>query len=81
MRSLDVHKLHLRDGAKGAAFKLYAGMGQAIEISGGDPEIHAHLGDVYLAMGRPEDAKRQYQKGLQLDPTSDALTRKLAELR
>jgi tetratricopeptide (TPR) repeat protein len=54
---------------------------QAIELSGGDPEIHGHLGDVYLALGRTEDAKLQYQKGLRLDPTSDSLTRKLAELR
>ena len=54
---------------------------RALEISGGDPEIYAHLGDVYVAMGRHDDAKRQYEKGLRLDPTSDSLTRKLAELR
>lgn len=54
---------------------------RALSISGGDPEIHAHLGDVFLALGRNDDAKAQYHKGLQLDPTSDDLTRKLESLR
>jgi tetratricopeptide (TPR) repeat protein len=54
---------------------------RALDLSGGDPEIHAHLGDVLLALGRTAEAKVQYEKGLQLDPTSDALNRKLESLR
>ena len=54
---------------------------RALDLSGGDPEIHAHLGDVLVALGRTAEAKVQYEKGLQLDPTSDALNRKLESLR
>ena len=66
---------------KGRLEDARAELERALVLSGGDPEIHAHLGDVLLALGRPDDAKAQYQKGLRLDPTSDSLTRKLESLR
>ena len=66
---------------KGQLNDARAQLEKALDLSGGDPEIHAHLGDVLLALGLRADAKVQYEKGLQLDPTSDALNRKLESLR
>jgi tetratricopeptide (TPR) repeat protein len=41
---------------------------KANELTGGDPVISEHMGDVYLSLGRKERALEMYQEALQLDP-------------
>ncbi|MEE3327194.1 MAG: tetratricopeptide repeat protein [Myxococcota bacterium] len=40
----------------------------AIELTGGDPVVSEHLGDVYLQMGLPNQALQYYEEALQLRP-------------
>ena len=40
----------------------------AIELTGGDPVVFEHLGDVYWQMGRPGQALKRYEEALELRP-------------
>ena len=40
----------------------------AIAVTGGDPVVFEHLGDVYREMGRPGQALERYQEALELRP-------------
>ncbi len=41
---------------------------RANELTGGDPVISEHMGDVYLSLGLPERAFEKYEEALALDP-------------
>ncbi|HVH07208.1 MAG TPA: tetratricopeptide repeat protein [Myxococcota bacterium] len=41
---------------------------KANELTGGDPVISEHMGDVYLSLGRKDRALEKYQEALTLDP-------------
>jgi len=45
-----------------------------------DPEILDHLGDLYLALGKTEEAKKSWQKALRLDPERKTIKQKIKEL-
>lgn len=40
---------------------------RALALTGGDPVIHEHLGDVYMALRQPERAREQYRLSLDGD--------------
>lgn len=42
-----------------------------------DPVIFEHLGDVYKALGNREEARKQYNRALELDPNSISLEEKM----
>lgn len=44
-----------------------------------DPIIFDHLGDAYKAIGKIDDARRWWQKALELQPTNDSIREKLNE--
>lgn len=46
-----------------------------------EPEIAEHLGDVYVALGQVDDARRAYQAALRADRHRDSVLAKLAHLR
>ena len=50
-------------------------------VSGGDPVIHEHLGDVYKDMKLKELARDQYQKSLSFDRANERVRAKLSSLR
>jgi tetratricopeptide (TPR) repeat protein len=57
---------------------------RAAELTGGDPVISEHLGDVYLALGDKERALGYYEEAVDLDPRADEqpdLHQKLGRLR
>jgi tetratricopeptide (TPR) repeat protein len=57
---------------------------RAAELTGGDPVISEHLGDVYLALGDKERALDYYEEAVGLDPRPDEqpdLHQKLRRLR
>lgn len=57
---------------------------RAAELTGGDPVISEHLGDVYLALGDKERALEYYEEAEALDPRHDEqpdLDQKLRRLR
>jgi len=43
---------------------------QAEQIFSGDPDLHFALGRVWSRLGRPADARREYEKSLELDESS-----------
>lgn len=46
-----------------------------------DPTIYEHLGDVYVAMGEPDSARRAYHRAMELEADDpEAVARKLSEL-
>jgi len=54
-----------------AAFRYEAGEAlflRALEMSPGDPELLAELGDLYLMWGRADDAALHFEKALALEP-------------
>lgn len=56
----------------------------ALQLEPNDPHIYAHLGDVYRALDRPEDARKAYLKSLEMfDDASEqgVLRKKLDELQ
>jgi tetratricopeptide (TPR) repeat protein len=44
---------------------------QAAELTGGDPVISEHLGDVHMALDERERAYEFYQEALRLEPRED----------
>ncbi|TMQ72327.1 MAG: tetratricopeptide repeat protein [Candidatus Eisenbacteria bacterium] len=54
---------------------------RAVAVSGGDPVIHEHLGDVYKDMKLKELARDQYQKSLSFDRANERVRAKLSSLR
>ncbi|MEE8184145.1 MAG: hypothetical protein V3T95_02445, partial [Acidobacteriota bacterium] len=48
----------------------------ASRLSGGDPVIENHLGDLYHRLGRTEDALSAWQRCLDLGPEKPAAVRK-----
>lgn len=52
---------------------------RAVRLTGGDPVIHEHLGDVYVAMDRPDLAREQYRRSLAEDDNA-RVRNKLARL-
>ena len=44
---------------------------RANELTGGDPVISEHMGDVYLSLGRKDQALEKYQEALTLDPRDE----------
>ncbi len=54
---------------------------RAIVVTGGDPIIHEHLGDVYKDMKLNDLAKDQYRKSLSFDRTNERVRAKLSSLR
>lgn len=55
-------------------------MERAARRSPRDAEMHANLGDLYVAMGRLEAAKASYTRAIALDPNLDGLKEKVASL-
>ena len=45
-----------------------------------DPEIYEHLGDVYLKLGNPDNAKLNWEKSLKLDADREKVKQKLFKL-
>ncbi len=45
----------------------------ALELEPNDPNIYEHLGDVYIALKRPADARKAYQKALDMLKDQKAL--------
>jgi tetratricopeptide (TPR) repeat protein len=54
---------------------------RAIQVSGGDPVIHEHLGDVYKDLQLNQLAKDQYRKSLSSDPPNSRVRAKLSRIR
>ena len=54
---------------------------RAIVVSGGDPVIHEHLGDVYKDMQLKDLARDQYRKSLSFDRGNERVRAKLSSLR
>lgn len=54
---------------------------RAVQLSGGDPVIHEHLGDVYKDMKLNDLARDQYRKSLSFDQTNQRVRTKLSSLR
>jgi tetratricopeptide (TPR) repeat protein len=44
---------------------------RANELTGGDPVISEHMGDVFLSLGRKDRALEKYQEALTLDPRDE----------
>lgn len=49
---------------------------RAVELDS-DPTMFDHLGDTYLSLGKPEEARRWWRKALELDPKNEAIRAKL----
>ena len=45
--------------------------------SGEDAVIHEHLGDIYHGRGKEEQAKREWNRALEIDPGNELLRRKV----
>jgi predicted negative regulator of RcsB-dependent stress response len=59
-------------------------LSHAAELTGGDPVISEHLGDVYLLLDDKSEALRLYEEAMVLKPRRDEqpdLLRKLEDLR
>ena len=54
---------------------------RAVRLTGGDPTVHEHLGDVYRDLQQPDLARIQYRKALSSDARNERLKRKLETLR
>jgi tetratricopeptide (TPR) repeat protein len=54
---------------------------RALRITGGDPEVHEHLGDVYKDLQLKELAREHYRLALADDPANARLKRKLGGVR
>jgi tetratricopeptide (TPR) repeat protein len=57
---------------------------QALALEPEDPHIYVHIGDVYKALNRTEDARKAYTKGLEMFDNEDdktTLQKKLDELQ
>jgi tetratricopeptide (TPR) repeat protein len=57
---------------------------RAAQLTGGDPVISEHLGDVYQALGKRDQALRMYEEAVRLEPRTGEqpdLVKKLERLR
>jgi len=54
---------------------------RAVTLSGGDPVIHEHLGDVYKDLRLNDLARDQYRRSLSFDPSNDRVRNKLSRIR
>jgi tetratricopeptide (TPR) repeat protein len=57
---------------------------RAAELTGGDPVVSEHLGDVYLLLDQQELALGEYEEAMRLDPRwqeQPMLRHKLEQLR
>ncbi|HTM57975.1 MAG TPA: tetratricopeptide repeat protein [Candidatus Udaeobacter sp.] len=54
---------------------------RAVELTGGDPEVCEHLGDVYKKLGLNELAQKLYRRSLQKDSTNVRVRAKLERAR
>jgi tetratricopeptide (TPR) repeat protein len=57
---------------------------RAAQLTGGDPVVSEHLGDVYLLMGEPERALEMFEQAVRQDPRWEEqpeLREKLERLR
>jgi tetratricopeptide (TPR) repeat protein len=54
---------------------------RAVELSGADPIVHEHLGDVYKDMKLKDLAREQYKKSLSSDGGNERVRAKLSSLR
>jgi len=50
-------------------------------LTGGDPVVHEHLGDVYRDLQLLELARDEYRKSLAADQSNERVRTKLAEIR
>ena len=50
---------------------------KALEVTGSDPIVHEHLGDIYEALGDTKKAKEAWERALQLDQDNERLREKL----
>jgi len=55
-------------------------IGRAIELNPGEANLHALAGDIELAAGQREKAFERYREAYRLDPKSEAISEKLADL-
>lgn len=53
----------------------------ALALTGGDPVIHEHLGDVYRDLRQLDRAREQYRESLEADSRNQRVRRKLEQLR
>ena len=56
----------------------------ATELTGGDPVVSEHLGDVYLRIGLPNQALQYYEEAVELEPrelNQPGLRKKIDQLR
>lgn len=54
---------------------------RAVELTGGDPVVHEHLGDVYAGLKLVEAARKQYRASLAADSPNPRVRSKLDALR
>src|SRR5207244_274560 len=54
---------------------------RAVKLTGGDPVVHEHLGDVYKDMKMFDLAREQYRLSLSLDASNAKVKAKLAGIR
>jgi len=83
-KALAAHERGQRDAARAWSDRALAQIQRAIELSGGDPVISEHLGDVYLLRGDRERALHAYEEAVALVPRPDEqprLQEKLKALR
>jgi tetratricopeptide (TPR) repeat protein len=58
-----------------------ANLERAIQLSGGDPIIYEHLGDVYRDLQLKDLARDQYKKSLSYDKSNERVRAKLSSIR
>lgn len=68
------------DQATDAGDKLFH-YRRALRLCPRDSKIHAAIGDLYLTLGRKDDAVFEYEEGLKVDPSSASLKSKLEAAR
>ncbi|KAJ6827587.1 hsp70-Hsp90 organizing protein 2-like [Iris pallida] len=79
------HVLYSNRSAAYASLQRYSealeDASRTVELSPGWAKGYSRLGAAYLGLDRPDDAVSAYEKGLSLDPTSEALRSGLADAR
>lgn len=50
---------------------------KALAILDSDPVIHEHLGDILAAQGREDEARRHWERALELDPKNELVRNKI----
>jgi tetratricopeptide (TPR) repeat protein len=68
MRARPLVESGRREEAQGYIDRALRELKRAAELTGGDPVISEHLGDIYLLLNQKRDALEQFEEALRLEP-------------